>query len=96
MKDLEKYIAKCEENSVPDEMINTQDIPELTEADFARGHFKNQPQTKKSMTVLLDLDIDNFSWLQTIKNNNSTEAYRTKLNEMIRWARENSCPAMQN
>ena len=30
MKDLEKYIAKCEANAVPDERINTTDITELT------------------------------------------------------------------
>ena len=86
MKDLEKYIAKCEANAVPDERIDTTDIPELTEADFARGHFKYWKPVKKSITFRID--VDNLSWLQS----NGVKGYQTKLNEVIRWARENSCP----
>ena len=56
MKDLEKYIAKCEANAVPDEHIDTTDIPELTEADFARGHFKYWKPVKKSITFRIDVD----------------------------------------
>lgn len=40
MTDLDEYITKCEACAVPDSQINTTDIPELTEEDFARGHFK--------------------------------------------------------
>lgn len=89
MTDLEKYIAKCEADAVPDEMINTDDIPELTEEDFARGHFKYWKPVKKSITFRIDLD--NLFWLQS----NGSKGYQTKLNEVIRWARENRCPLTQ-
>lgn len=89
MKDLEKFIAKCEENSVPDSQINTDDIPELTEEDFARGHFKYWKPVKKSITFRIDLD--NLSWLKR----GGSKGYQTKLNEVIRWARENQCPVIQ-
>lgn len=90
MTDLEKYIAKCESESVPDEMINTDDIPELTEADFARGHFKYWKPVKKSITFRIDMD--NLKWLQS----GGIKGYQTKLNDVIRWARENRCPVMQS
>ena len=37
---MTNFIAKCERNAIPDEQIDTSDIPELTEEDFARGHSK--------------------------------------------------------
>ena len=37
MTDLEKFIAKCEQNAKPDNEINLKGSPELTEEDFARG-----------------------------------------------------------
>ena len=40
MTDLEKVIAKCEQNAKPDNEIDLTDVPELTEEDFSRGHFK--------------------------------------------------------
>ena len=89
MKDLEKFIAKCEANAVPDNQINTKDIPELTEDDFSRGHFKYWKPMKKSITFRID--IDNLSWLQSC----GSKGYQTKLNEVIRWARENKCPVLQ-
>lgn len=69
--------------------INFDDIPELTEEDFARGHFKYWKPMKKSITFRIDLD--NLSWLQS----SGVKGYQKKLNEVIRWARENSCPVMQ-
>ena len=89
MTDLEKFITKCEANSVPDSQINTDDIPELTKEDFARGHFKYWKPVKKSITFRIDLD--NLAWLQS----EGSKGYQTKLNEVIRWARENSCPVIQ-
>ena len=89
MTDLKKYIAKCEAESVPDEMINFDDIPELTEEDFARGHFKYWKPVKKSITFRIDMD--NLNWLQS----GGIKGYQTKLNDVIRWARENCCPVMQ-
>lgn len=69
--------------------INFDDIPELTEEDFARGHFKYWKPVKKSITFRIDLD--NLFWLQS----NGSKGYQTKLNEVIRWARENRCPLPQ-
>ena len=86
MTDLEKFIAKCEADSVPDEKINTNDIPELTEADFARGHFKYRKPMKNPITIRIDLD--NLSWLQS----EGVKGYQTKLNAVIRWAKQNNCP----
>lgn len=88
MTDLENYIAKCEANAVPDNQINTKDMPELTENDFSRGHFKYWKPIKKSITFRIDLD--NLNWLQS----GGTKGYQKKLNEVIRWARENSCPVI--
>lgn len=88
MTDLEKFIAKCEKNAVPDNQINTDDVPELTEDDFKRGHFKYWKPVKKSITFRIDLD--NLSWLQS----EGSKGYQTKLNEVIRWARENKCPVI--
>ena len=88
MTDLEKFMAKCEANAVPDSQINTDDIPELTEEDFSKGHFKYWKPVKKSITFRIDLD--NLSWLQS----EGAKGYQTKLNEVIRWARENQCPVI--
>jgi uncharacterized protein (DUF4415 family) len=89
MTDLEKFIAKREANAVPDSQINTKDIPELTEEDFSRGYFKYWKPMKKSITFRIDLD--NLFWLQS----GGVKGYQKRLNEVIRWARENSCPVMK-
>jgi len=89
MKDLEAFIAKCEENAVPDSQIDTSDIPELTEEVFSRGHFKYWKPVKKTITVRIDLD--NLAWLQSCGH----KGYQTKLNDVLRWARENKCPVLQ-
>nr|CRY96051.1 hypothetical protein [uncultured prokaryote] len=89
MRDLNKFIAKCEAKAVPDSLINTSDIPELTEDDFARGHFKYWKPLKKSITIRID--VDNLAWLQS----GGAKGYQTKLNEVIRWARENKCPLVK-
>lgn len=47
MTDLEKFIAKCEQNAKPDSEINLTDCPELIEEDFERGHFKYWKPVKK-------------------------------------------------
>ena len=89
MTDLEKLIAKSEENAVPDSQLNLVDIPEITEEQFISGHFKYWKPLKKSITIRID--IDNLSWLQSC----GTKGYQTKLNEVLRWARENKCPVLQ-
>ena len=86
MTDLKEFIAKCEANAVPDEQINTADIPELTEADFSRGHFKYWKPAKKP--VSLRIDLDNLAWLQSV----GIKGYQSRLNKVIRWAMQNNCP----
>ena len=89
MNELDKFIAECEAHAIPDSQIDTNDIPEMAEEDFARGHFKYWKPVKKSITFRID--IDNLAWLQSC----GSKGYQKKLNEVIRWARENSCPILQ-
>ena len=86
MTDLDEYITKCEACAVPDSQINTTDILELTEEDFARGHFKYWKPLKKSVTFRID--FDNLSRLQS----KGAKGYQKRMNEVIRWARQNGCP----
>ena len=86
MTELEQYIAKCEANAIPDSEIDTSEMPELTEKDFERGHFTNFKPMKKSITFRIDLD--NLAWLQSA----GVKGYQTRMNAVIRWARENNCP----
>lgn len=62
------------------------DSPKLTAKDFENGHFKNWKPAKKSITVRIDLD--NLEWLKS-KN---PVGYQKRLNETLRWARQNGCP----
>lgn len=86
MKELEKYLDEIEKNSIDDSKIDTGDIPELTAEDFARGHFKNWKPVKKVITVRID--ADNLYWLKS----QGSKGYQTKMNSVIRWARNNGCP----
>lgn len=69
--------------------INFDDIPELTDQDFARGHFKYVRPIKKAVSFRIDLD--NLNWLQSVGKKN----YQTRMNGVLRWARENGCPLAQ-
>ena len=69
--------------------INFDDIPELTEEDFARGHFKYWKPAKKPVSFRIDLD--NLQWLQSV----GIKGYQKKMNEVLRWARQNGCPLVQ-
>ncbi|WP_297648778.1 BrnA antitoxin family protein [uncultured Treponema sp.] len=69
--------------------INFDDIPELTEEDFARGHFKYWKPVKKSITVRIDLD--NLNWLKE-----AGKGYQTRLNEVLRWAKMHGCPLVHS
>jgi len=89
MTDLDEYITKCEACAVPDSQINTTDILELTEEDFARGHFKYWKPPQKVITMRIDLD--NLDWLQSVGKKN----YQARLNNALRWARLNNCPVTQ-
>lgn len=69
--------------------INFDDIPELTEEDFARGHFKYWKPVKKSITVRIDLD--NLTWLKE-----AGKGYQTRLNDVLRWAKMHGCPLVNS
>lgn len=66
--------------------INFDDIPELTEEDFARGHFKYLKPTKKCITIRIDVDL--LVWLQSV----GKKDYQARLNSALRWAKMNDCP----
>ena len=89
MEELKNFIARCEANAVPDKQIDTSDIPELTEEDFARGYFKYRKPMKKA--VMFRIDIDNLAWLQS----KGAKGYQKKMNSVLRWARQNGCPLIQ-
>ena len=89
MTELDKLIAKCEANAVPDEQIDTSDFPELTEEDFARGHFKYWKPTKKCITIRIDVDL--LAWLQSV----GKKDYQARLNSALRWAKMNDCPVAE-
>ncbi len=59
--------------------IDVSDIPELTKADFATGHFRNWKSAKKAIS--LRIDLDNLEWLK-----------QKRMNEVLRWVRQNGCP----
>lgn len=85
MRDLEEFIAICEANASPDDEIDTSDIPEMSEKDFARGRFRYFKPVKESVTVRVDRDI--LAWLKE-----NGEGYETRLNAVLSWAREHDCP----
>ena len=62
---------------------------ELTEEDFARGHFKYWKPVKKSITVRIDLD--NLNWLKE-----PGKGYQKRLNEVLRWAKMHGCPLVNS
>lgn len=62
------------------------DSPKLTAQDFSQGHFRNWKPVKKSITIRIDLD--NLEWLKS----KSSSGYQKRLNEILRWARQQGCP----
>lgn len=66
--------------------IDFSDIPEIK--DFSNGHLRNWKPVKKSITVRIDLD--NLTWLKE-----AGKGYQTRLNDVLRWARQNGCPLVQ-
>lgn len=71
-------IAKLRKN------IDFSDIPEIE--NFSDGHLRNWKPIKKPVSFRIDLD--NLQWLQSA----GVKGYQKKMNEVIRWARQNGCP----
>lgn len=63
--------------------IDLSDIPEITEEMWKTGHLRNWKPAKKSITVRIDLD--NLEWLK----GENPKGYQGRLNDAIRWARNN-------
>lgn len=64
--------------------IDFSDIPEIK--DFSSGHLRNWKPAKKAVSFRIDLD--NLAWLQSC----GVKGYQKKMNEVIRWAKQNNCP----
>ena len=64
--------------------IDFSDIPEIT--DFSNFRPRNWRPAKKAVSFRIDLD--NLSWLQSC----GVKGYQRKMNEVIRWAKQNNCP----
>ena len=71
------------------ENIDFTEIPEFTEKDFLEGHLKNWTPLKKAVSFRIDLD--NLAWLQS----SGVKGYQKRMNEVLRWARQNGCPVNQ-
>lgn len=71
--------------NMPEEKIDTTDIPEV---DFSDAHFYYARSLRiKKERVCTNIDYDNMEWLKK-----DGKGYQTRLNEVIRWARANGCP----
>jgi len=83
MKNLEKMIAKCEANSVPDSAIDYSDIPPLTDEQLSQMkpcHLVNREMwkpMKKTVSIRLDADI-----LEAFKS--TGKGYQTRINDALR------------
>ena len=66
------------------EKIDFSDIAEIK--DFSNGHLRNWKPAKKPISFRIDLD--NLQWVQS----EGSKGYQKKMNNVIRWARQNGCP----
>ena len=74
--------------AMPDEEIDTIDIPEATEEQLASGHLYYANSLKMPKTgIHVMIDNDNLEWLK-----NPCKGYQPRLNNVLRWARLNNCP----
>ncbi len=65
--------------------IDFSDIPEITNEDFTEGTLRNWKPMKKAISMRIDLD--NLEWLKR-----KGSGYQKRMNDVIRWARNNGCP----
>lgn len=67
--------------------IDFSDIPEIK--DFSKGHLRNQKPEKKAISFRIDMD--NLLWLKS----KGEKGYQSRLNDVLRWARQNGCPILR-
>ena len=63
--------------------IDLSDIPEVK--DFSSFQFRNWKPAKKAISFRIDMD--NLEWLKQ-----NGEGYQKRMNDVLRWARQNGCP----
>ena len=74
--------------AMPDEEIDTIDIPEATAEQLASGYlyYANSLKTPKTGIHVM-IDNDNLEWLK-----NPGKGYQPRLSNVLRWVRLNNCP----
>ena len=77
MTDLEKSIALCEENAIPDNQINTTDIPEITDfSGFKPIHPEYFKKKKKQISIRFNtILVDHFKSMG--------KGWQTKVNDFL-------------
>jgi len=77
MTDLEKSIALCEANAIPDEQINTTQIPEVTDfTDFQPMHPEYFKAKKEQISIRFNsILIDHFKSMG--------KGWQTKVNDFL-------------
>jgi hypothetical protein len=73
MNDLEKYIAECEANAVPDSEIDTSEIPEVT--DFSHFYPRHGESARQEPCIKLSLSINrsDFDAVRTFAEKSGTD-----------------------
>ncbi|MCR5252586.1 MAG: hypothetical protein K6C98_02600 [Treponema sp.] len=59
--------------------------------DALKSVIKFVPERGVKKSITFRIELDNLSWLQS----NGVKGYQSKLNNVIRWARENNCPIFE-
>ena len=77
MTDLEKSIALCEANAIPDEQINTTEIPEITDfSDFEPLHPEYFKAKKEQISIRFNsILVDHFKSMG--------KGWQTKVNDFL-------------
>ena len=77
MTDLEKSITLCEANAIPDEQINTTDIPEITDfSDFKPMHPEYFKAKKEQISIRFNsILVDHFKSMG--------KGWQTKVNDYL-------------
>ena len=70
--------------NLPDSEIDLSDCPEVS---GNGGFYYIQPVKMPKTDVHTKIDNDNLEWLKK-----PGRGYQTRLNKVIRWARQNNCP----
>lgn len=82
-----EQLAEVEQiKNLPDEKIDLSDIPECK---GNGGFYYAQSLKIPKTTICTKIDNDTLKWLKK-----GGKGYQTRLNDVLRWARENNCPCV--